>query len=328
MVLKNRRLVLGILIMTLIFGFLSIISMFNLYDDVDSDNKPVDKNHYSKLLENEFDIEITSENDFEIINSINYEMLVEPVKYQSYVKPCFDFMIVDDGIIITNSLSKDFYEYGLTSGMKIVSIDGISLMGKTYFEILELIYSETLEVTKVFELNDGRKINHQYKIYKTYENRLEYIEEDNTLYVYNLDKISIRAIYDVYEEHPDLILDLSKATINKYESIKNFVSLFYRGENALFIKPENVYTSKYGFKIDNLKIVLNNNTDLGINFALTTIQKLNANIKIVANASDEEGLFLTTTHFNSVKVLENASYKVYIRNEVLQGKGFTAGDLV
>ena len=267
------------------------------------------KTDYVLLLEKELEIDLTSEDDFTNFESIDFEMVVEPTKYQNYYKPCFDFVIVRDGVILTNRLTKEFDSIGFKTGMKIVKINDEVLLGKSYFEILDLIYSKKLDETRKFIFSDGTEITYQYQ---NYYSSLEYNEIENKLYVYNLDNLTPRSIHDIVTEHEDLTLDLSMATVTTYEGIVNFLSLFSNKDEVLFKTPENII-GQPGRKINNLNIVVKDNTDEGILFALTCIKTLNSNITI--DKTD-----LNTTQFYVLKIAKSANYTIYLKNYLLQAK--------
>ena len=269
---KNRN-VLGILIMTIIFGVFAAISVVRLFDNQNQE-KPLVKKDYILMLESELNITLDSEDDFTNMGNIVYDVLVEPTKFQYYYKPCFDFVIVQDGIIIKNGLAKDFSALGLKEGVKITKINDQELLGKSYFEILELIYSKTENEVKKFTFNDETTIDYEYKYY---ENKMHYDEEENVLYVYNLDEITTKSIHEMVVLHSDLTLDLSNATVSTLEGVMNFVSLFSKKNEVLFKSP--LMIGQNNRKINELNIVVGNNNDKGILFALTTINRINTNIK-------------------------------------------------
>ena len=307
--LKNKnRSVVGILVITLIFGFLSVFSVVKMFSNNGEEEK-LKKTDYVLLLEKELEIDLTSEDDFTNFESIDFEMVVEPTKYQNYYKPCFDFVIVRDGVILTNRLTKEFDSIGFKTGMKIVKINDEVLLGKSYFEILDLIYSKKLDETRKFIFSDGTEITYQYQ---NYYSSLEYNEIENKLYVYNLDNLTPRSIHDIVTEHEDLTLDLSMATVTTYEGIVNFLSLFSNKDEVLFKTPENII-GQPGRKINNLNIVVKDNTDEGILFALTCIKTLNSNITI--DKTD-----LNTTQFYVLKIAKSANYTIYLKNYLLQAK--------
>ena len=123
---NKKRSVIGILIITLIFGVLSIASALRMFEGVDKEQQ-LQKISYILLLEEEFQIELDSENDFENFDEIGYDMIVIPTAFQYYNKPCFDFKIVNDGVIITNRLAKEFDELLFEVNDKIIDIDGEKL---------------------------------------------------------------------------------------------------------------------------------------------------------------------------------------------------------
>lgn len=304
----SKRNIIGILIITIIFAALSIISIFRMSSNRDEEEK-LQKKDYVLMLEKELDRKLAGENDFEYISNVGYEVIVEPIKYKNYYKPCFDFEITEDAIIIKNRLAKEFSSFGFREGMKIEKINGTPILGKEYFEVFDLIYSKKENEVKEFTLSDGTKINYQYR---NYNNKLSYDEEGNILYLYNLDQITVKAIHEVVLLHPDLTLDLTYATVNTLEGVTNFVSLFSKKGEVLFKTPENII-GQDNRKINELKIVINDNRDKGILYALTTIKTINKNITI-----DYEALY--TTKFYASKKLESSNFTIYIKNVSLESK--------
>lgn len=305
---KNRK-ILAIVIFTIIFGALSIFAVTNLFKNTTGNKEEeIVKKDYIKMLEEEFGITLSNENDFEDFSSIGYEMIVMPEKYDRYTKPCFDFVIEEDGVIITNRLSKEFDDYGFVRGDKIIKINDIQLQGKSYFEIIDLIYAKTYAENKKFTLSDNREINYVYVNTKTH---IEYDSIEKVLYVYNLDNISIKIIHEYVMKEPNLTLDLSKATVNTEEGLIDFLSLF-SDENEVILDTENggVVGQKHR-KINELNIKIADNTDNGILFAMTVIKTINSNIKI-------DKLELNTYSFQAVKKLVSSDYIINIKNYTLR----------
>ena len=309
---SKKRNILGILIMTVIFGTLSLFSVIKLFNN-DNQDKPLVKKDYILMLEEELNITLDSEDDFVNFSNIPFDILVEPTKYQYYYKPCFDFVIVSDGVIIKNGLAKEFNSLGLETGMKITKVNDEELLGKSYFEILELIYSKIEKEVKKFHFSDGTMIDYEYRYY---ENKAYYDEENNVYYVYNLDEITLKAIHEVVELHPDLTLDLSKSTVTTFGGVVDFVSLFSKKNEVLFKTPENI-VGQNNRKINELNIVVGDNQDAGILFALTNISRINTNIKIDKNN-------LNTTTFLAKKILVSRDYTIFIEDMMLEVKGWTS----
>lgn len=308
---KNRSII-GIAIITIIFGLLSVFSVIRMTMEND-DGENLKKTDYILLLEKELEVELTKEDDFENFASIDYDFIIEPKKYANYYKPCFDFVIEKDGVIIKNKLAKEFDLLGLKVGTKIIKINDTDLSGKTYFEILELLYSKNENEVKKFTLNDLTELEYQYK---KYYSTLEYIEEENVLYVYNFDNITARAIYDIVVSHKGVTLDLSFATVNTFDGVVNFLSLFTDKDEFIFKTPENI-VGQTGRKIESLNIVVKDNADTGVLFILTALKTINSNINIDKND-------LNTTHFFVVKMLKSANYTIYLKSYLLESK--TAGE--
>ena len=318
----SRRNVLGILIITLIFGIFSVLSLLDLFENKEKDN--LVKSDYMTVLEKELGIQLNQNNDFDNFLSIEQEMLVVPNKYRYYYKPCFDFVIVKGGVMITNRLAKEFDELGFEIGMKITKVDDTKLEGKSYFEILELMYAKNTGKKKIFFHQNGQ-IEYTYK---GYNDRLEYDQEENILYIYNLDNVSSETIHNIYTAHPDLVIDLSMATVNTYNGVKYFVSMFSKEKESLFLIPEKVLSTTPR-KITNVKIVLGDNQDDGILFALTCIRSYESNVKIVRTASDVDGVLVNNPTFNALKTLSSSSHTIYLKNSVMKAKVIeTGGDVV
>ena len=319
----NKRNIIGILIITLIFGAFFLISFFRMNDGNDKKEEIVNKD-YVELFKEKLDIEFNSENDFINFSSVGKELIVEPTKYKYYFKPCFDFVIEEDGIKITNSLAKEFYDLGFEIGMKITAINDESIKGKDYFQIFELIYAKNYEEKKIFTINGQTTIEYTYA---AYNNRYDYDAEKNVLSIYDLDVANQEVIYDFYSKNNEMVLDLSKATLNTFDGIRNFVSLFSMGKEPIFKTPEGI-KGHLGRKINQLTIVLGKNIDDGVHFALTTINKINSNIKIVENINDSNNITLSTTIFNGLNVINSSSYTIYIKNFLMETKSSSSGDIL
>ena len=303
----NRN-VIGILVITLIFGVLSAITLYRMYGNLENNGgAEVSKNDYILMLEEYLEIPLDDENDFENLSKIGYDLVIEPTQYKNHYKPCFDFVITDSGVVIKNAISKEFYDYNFKTGMKITHINSTELKGKGYFEILDLLYSSSKE-SKTFTI-DGEEIEYSYV---SINDRIYYDEKDNRLYVYNLDKITQKAIHDYYLENPDLTIDLSMATVNTLNGMYEFISLFVSKDVMLFITPQNVYAKDNRRKISSIKIDLGNNPDKGILFTATTINKLNSNVFI--------SQFQEVNTFFATEKLVTEKYTIYIKNGKIQNK--------
>ena len=305
---KNKNKI-AIIVITLIFGAFSIFSTLNLFSNRKDREEELERKDYIEMLEKDLNVELTNDDDFVALNTVGYETVIIPTKYENYLKPCFDFIIEKDGIKITNRLAKEFDDYGFVVGQKIIKINDIELKGKDYFDILDLILCKTYGQTRKFTLEGNVEVEYTYKNTST---KLEYNEELNVLVVYNLDEIAPRAIHEVVLAHPDLTLDLSKATITTYDGMVNFVSLFSLVDQPLFTEPDGVVGQK-NRKINNLKITVKDNEDKGVLFALTTIKSLNNTITF-------DRLNLNTTTFYIVRVLESEEYTIYIKNGLLSNQ--------
>ena len=126
--------------------------------------------------------------------------------------------------------------------MKITKINNIELSGKDYFEILNLIYTNELNKESIFTIENYGEITYKYT---SSVDKLYYDADTNVLSFYNLDEISLKTYHKYYKDNPNLIIDLSNATVNTLEGISNFVSLYSTGNEILFKTPENIKGQKY-----------------------------------------------------------------------------------
>ena len=318
----SRRNVFGILIITLIFGIFSMLSLLDLFENREKDS--LVKSDYITVLEKELGIQLNQNNDFDNFLSIEQEMLVVPNKYRYYYKPCFDFVIVKGGVTITNRLAKEFDELGFEVGMKIIKVNDTNLEGKSYFEILELMYAKNTGEKKVFSHQNGQ-IEYTYK---GYNDRFEYNEETNTLYIYNLGNVTSETIHNIYTAHPDLVIDLSMATVNTFDGVKNFVSMFSKEKESLFMIPDKILSTTPR-KITGVKIVLGDNQDDGILFALTCIRSYESNVQIVKTVSDTDVVLVNNPTFDALKTLQSSTHTIYLKNYSMKAKVIeTGGDVV
>lgn len=272
---NKKRFGIAIALFTLIFGALSVFSIFNLSSDFPRDEEEVEKADYIVALEEKLNINLSGTDDFADFSQVGYEMLIVPTKFQYYIRPCFEFVIVKDGVVITNRLGKAFDDYNFKVGMKITKIGDQVLLGKTYFEILELIYAKNIDVVKEFTLSDDTVISYCYDNDNT---NYSYDKETNTLTMYNLDKFTVRGMYELITGYENVTVDLSKANVTKYETIVNFLSLFSDSKEVLLTSPLNVI-GQQNLKIANLKIVLKDTNNQSILFLATAIKAINSNIE-------------------------------------------------
>ena len=128
---------------------------------------------------------------------------------------------------------------------------------------------------------------------------------------YNLDEVTTKAIHDIVILHPDLTLDLTNATVTSFDGVINFISLFSKKNEVLFNSP--LIIGQNNRKINVLNIVVGNNDDRGVLFALTCISRINKNITI-----DQTNLNITT--FYVTKVLASLDYTIYLKNILLEAK--------
>lgn len=310
---SKRKYIPGILIMTLILLVFSIYAVYNMYSNLDWEpTKPVSS--YIKLIENELGITLEGEDDFEKFESVGVDLLVTPKSMDSYTKPCFDFTITKEGVVVKNRLAKEFSLYPISTGDVITHVDDLDLTKLTYFEILEAMYSKENNVVKTFKLQNGTSFEYKYT---NYTKRYETIEENDkiTIKFYNLDNLSRKSINDLVKGFDKIVFDLSEATITKEEDIKAFVSFFSSEDQILFSNPKESVFGYKTFKLNNVSIVLGNTTDIGILFMSTIISKVNSSVGF-----DIEKNNLTKEKFITSTTLENASYKVYIYNYELSLK--------
>ena len=310
---NKRKYIPGILIMTLIFLALSIFAVNNMFknkEDKDDKTEQV-KGSYITLLENKLNVSLVGETEFAVFESIGYDLLVVPKKYANYFKPCFDFVVVKDGIVIKNSTSKEFTKYPLEVGSKITKIGDTKLSGLGYFEILDLIYSNELNVVKKFTLSSGVTFDYTYE---KYSNKEDVLVTDNevTIKLYDISKISRKGIYEKATSYDSVVFDLSNATVSDVNSMKVFMSYFTVGNQELFADPAGV-KSLESYKLINAKIVLGNNKDKGVLFMVSALRALDANVTILnLNASLDE--------YKTYSVLENSDYTIYLYDNTLKTK--------
>lgn len=298
---SKSRGIIGILIITVVFLGLSIVSLSGLFNNMGTGSTTTKKEYFTKL-ESELNITFESDDEFANFSLVEYELFVEPTKYKNHYKPCFNFVITDSGVVVKNALSKEYYDNNFKSGMLITHINDIELKGKGYFEILELLYSIS-KVEKTFKLDTLEEIKYTYG---PVTDRLYYDEVENRLYVYNLDKITQKAIYDYATNNPNMILDLSMATINTYDGLYDFVSLFVSSDELLFLTPEGIYAKDNFRKIAGANIYLGDNTDNGVLFAITTIKRFNKNVT--------SSVEVKTTEFYALNTLSITGYNIYLKN--------------
>ena len=273
---NKKRYVLGILVMTIIFACFSVFLIINLYDDSSSlFPKNEKKESYIVSLENELDIKLNaSNNPYDVIAQVPFDTLIVPYKYEEYVKPCFDFVLSDEGIVIKNATAKDFYNYEhLKVGTVITKINDKLLSDLSYFEVLSLIYSNGYSV-KTFTTKDNKEFEYSYT---NYSKKLEFNEVDPTtlkIDLFNLDSLRRNTLYDLCLPYDNIIIDLSKTSVTTLDGLVEFLSLFSKNKTKLFAGLD-----IYGY--DNLKILKNveilvdDNQDLGINFMLNVLKKMN-----------------------------------------------------
>lgn len=305
-----RKYVPGILIMTLIFLGLSIFSINNMLNKQD-EKKDLIKGSYINLLEGKLNTKLEGEDEFAIFESIGYDVVVIPDKYNNYYKPCFDFVIVRDGIIIKNSTSKEFLNYPISIGSKIVKIGDIELIGLAYFDIVDLIFSKELNVSKIFTLDTGISFEYKYEKYSNKE-EVSISENETTIKIYNLDKFSRKGIYEKATSNEKVIFDLTNASITNLDSMRNFMSYFTKGNEELFTIPSGV-KSLESYKLDNATIVVGDNQDRGVLFMISSLKALNANVKIVE-------LKEKVDEYKTYEIIQNADYTIYIYSYVLKTK--------
>ena len=248
----NKRNILGILIITLIFGIFSIISFLRMSDH-SQEKEDLVKKDYVLMLEQELGIKFESDNDFINFATINNDFIVEPTKYQNYFKPCFDFVIKEDGVEITNSLAKDFYDMGLEVGMKITKVNGETLSGKGYFEILEKMYAKNYEEEKKFTLSNNQEINYKYI---GYDNRYNFDEENKILYLYDLDIVNQENIYEFYNLGCDNVIGISALHgVGVGDLLDEVIALGNAGADLSDFEVSGAYDATQNFK-ENVEIFL------------------------------------------------------------------------
>ena len=305
-----RKYIPGILIMTLIFLGLSIFSINNMFKNKDK-NEVLASSSYMTLLEKELGTKLEGEDEFAIFESVGYDLVVIPKKYDRYFKPCFDFVVVRDGIVVKNQTAKEFLSYPLEIGSKIVKIDDKELKGLSYFEIIDLVYSSELSTTKKFVLSNGNEFDYKYEHYSTKE-QVTNTETEITIKLFNLDSFTRKGIYEKASLFEKVTFDLSDATVTDVTAIKNFMSFFTKGNEELFSIPSGV-KSLESYKLQNATILVGDNKDNGILFLVSALKSLNANVAI----SDFD---FVVKEYKTFTVLENSDYEIRLYNYVLKTK--------
>lgn len=313
---NKRKYIPGILIMTVIFLVLSIFSVNNMMKGSSEKKKEI-KGSYQTLLENRLNTQLEGEDEFMIFESIGYDLLVVPDKYNNYFKPCFDFVVVRDGIIVKNFTSKEFLKYPLLSiGSKIVKIGDKELNGLGYFEIIDLIYTSELNVSKMFTLENGQVFEYRYEN-ETNKMEVNKTEKEVTIKMFNLNNFNRKGVYEKAKGVERVTIDLTNASVTDMNSIKAFMSFFTRGDEELFSIPQKV-KSLESYKLDNVTIVLNENNDKGVLFMASALKSLNSNVRIV-------GQNHTVNEYKTYTILKNADYKIYLYDYVLKTRISTGG---
>lgn len=307
---NKKRIVAAIGVFTLIFAALAVFSIFNLSSNIKDkeDEEDLVKADYILALENALNITMSGKDDFADFKEVGYDMVIVPKTMKYNIKPCFDFVIEKDGVVITNKLNKSYTSYQFSKGMKIVSINDEVLLGKTYFEILELIYAKSINETKKFTFEDGTIVEYNYK---NDISSYEYNKESNVLYLYNLDNITITGVYELLTQYSTAQLDLSMASCKKLETIVDFLSLFSDSDEELLSIPTNIVGQK-NRKISSLNITTNEKQDESVSFILSAIKSLNENINIENN--------LNTKNFYCEQIIDIEGYTIYLKNQQIVNK--------
>ena len=92
-----------ILLMTVVFALVSAYMVYNLFQDNGNDdilNIFKQDETYVKTLEEKLQVDIKSSEVIDVLNELGVEGIIVPKKYDAYYKPCFDFVILKDGIKI------------------------------------------------------------------------------------------------------------------------------------------------------------------------------------------------------------------------------------
>ena len=312
---KNRTLI-SIIIMTGVFLLVSIVSVYFMFANNEA-SKEINKD-YINMIEKELEIDITTEDEFASINGNDYEIYVMKNSNSTYVSPCFEFIIVPGKIVITRALAKEFYDYKWQVGSEIIAIDGVELKDLSYFEIEDLIYAKTIELHKEFTLSTGVKVDFGYNKYTYYSTLVE--DKKIVLSIYNLDRINRKQVYDLVNEYEEVVIDLSKATITELSSIVDFLSLFTAGNVQLFSSHD--IRAYKNYKLNDIQIVLGNNQDKGILFALTSIKNHNSTITFDVSLDK-----LTVFEYNCKKIVTGNNYKLVIYDEYVKSIDKTESDI-
>ena len=321
---NNKKSLLAIGVLTIIFAFLSIFMVSNIYQKPNQGNNSIfdlfdRKDSYISGLEENLKIKIEATEPLDVLKEIGCDGLVIPKKYDTYYKPCFDFIITDLGIKITAATAKEFYSYDLNIGDIITHIDGNNLLEKDYFDIFEFIYAKDY-TTKKFTLANGNEIEYKYE---AYHDKAEIKEEANilTIKLYNLNATTQNYVYKLATEddYEKVIIDLSQATISSYTRICQYLSLFADGKEELFSKPEKVKAYDM-HKIENCEIIIGENIDPGILFFTTCINRYNTDVVVDKKSGNENYLNAT--------IYENNEYRVLLFNYELVAVGTNSGVII
>lgn len=313
---NKRKYIPGILIMTLIFLVLAIFSVNNMMKGSNEKKKEI-KGSYQTLLEKRLNTKLEGEDEFAIFESVGYDLVVVPKEYSKYYKPCFDFVVVRDGIIVKNHTSKEFFKYPLLSiGSKIVKIGEKELNGLGYFEVIDLIYSKELNVSKIFTLEDGQSFEYRYEN-STNKMEVTSTEEEVTIKMFNLNNFNRKGVYDKAKDAKKVTIDLTNASVTDVISIRGFMSFFTNEDEELFSTPQGV-KSLESYKLSGVTIILGDNQDKGVLFMLSALKSLNANVTILNQNT-------TVNEYKTYTILENADYTIYLYDYVLNTKTTTGG---
>ena len=276
---SNKRMVISIAIMTIVFAVISALLLFNIIPSSSKGENIKDNVSYKTSLEKELGTSLSSNDTFGIISEVNalgYDMFVEPVSFSDYLKPCFSFSVTKEGVVVKDGLSFDFYDYPLKKGSIIVKIDDVDLKTLSYVEVFKYIYAKT-EVEKKFVLSDNTTFTYKFLTNYDKKARVQYSDKTATIEIANLDTTTRKLIYNYAKDCEKVIIDLSKASISEYGSLVDILSLFTTSTN-LFSIPENVKTYK-AYKLNsNVEIILNGNANENINFLCTKLKTINDKI--------------------------------------------------
>lgn len=302
-----------LLIVVLFLAVLSTMMMVQLFNN--NTNKIIVNNGYDKLFKEALNIEIGQKDLKEISKEYSDKNILLVTNNQANLNSLpFETYIDNDGIHVANPISYLFYDYDFTIGDVITSIDGADLKDLKYEEITALIFQKDNAKIKL-KFKSGKEFDYIFKnSFKEFETI--YQEGGAVLFkIYNLDRINFYALYQKSTDCQKVILDLSKAKINDKDEMVNFISLLVPANQKLF----NDKTSINGTKLidKDIEIIVSNNQNKGLLFALSIIKDLNS--KIIFDCPINKVL-----NYQVYYLFSNNKYSLFIKHEALNRTGSEA----